>query len=190
MSADLAAGVRRLPQSAVIATVAGAETLRPRRAVTPARLLNKPRRKTRCLPHWPNRRVKQLRARLPGASPTRGGCCTGRGKLGGKSVLGQPARLVNVGLHAPVPFDLSCAVAKGCTAFKGLPLIGGDLSSLSRWSFSAGEVSSDGDARRSRAVMLRNHPPAKRQPDVASGMARREGLLLQPVQMESPRRSA
>ena len=51
------------------------------------------------------------RGKAAGASPTRGGCCTGRSKLGGKSVLSPSARLVDVGLHAPVPFDLSCAVA-------------------------------------------------------------------------------
>ena len=55
------------------------QALRSRRAARAARL-PLPRRRTRCSPRRPKRRVEQRRARLPGPSRTRGGCCMERSR--------------------------------------------------------------------------------------------------------------
>ena len=117
MSADLPAGVRRLPQSAVIATVAQRRNAQAQAGGHASAAAEQTQAKDAVFAALAQPQGETTQGKAAGASPTRGGCCTGRSKLGGKSVLGQPVRHIEAALHPLVRPWLPCAVRSALTRF-------------------------------------------------------------------------
>ena len=89
MSADLAAGIRRLPESAAAAAVAQGSSVQAQASGQGGEATEQAQAKDAVFAALSQPQGGTTVSKAAGASRTRGGCCMGRSKLGGESLLAR-----------------------------------------------------------------------------------------------------